>query len=173
MHPALAAVSGLAFLIISSCTPTDDPAAGSAAERAADPAAANAAAQEEGRVLTIDTTLAPFAKYVGDLPCDDCETVRTTLTLWTDPHRYLLTETFVGRADGDTTMSRLGEWLDMRSTPADPNARLVQLRFETAGDPRDFIMVGGSEDSPGSELRQLNNEQQPMPEPARWTLRLQ
>jgi hypothetical protein len=170
-QPARAAATGLVFLVLSACTPADDDTAASDASAAAAAAAPSAAEQVEERVITVDTTLAPFARYTGELPCDDCEAVRTTLTLWTDPHRYMLTETFVGRTGGDTTMSRIGEWLDMRGTPDDPNARVVQLRFETAGEPRNYVMVGGGQNAAGGELRQLDSDQEPMPEPGRWTLR--
>lgn len=132
-----------------------------------------AAAVDEERLITIDTTLDPLAIYVGDLPCDGCDAVRTELTLWADPHRYLLTETFIGHAAGDSTQQRLGEWITMRGYPGEPEGTLLQLRLETAGDPLNFAAVGGSSSTPADELRMLDPEQQPLPNGDQWVLRKQ
>lgn len=174
-HPLLRAVHrvGGATLLLAAMLACSADDGGIGADTSATASAATAAADDtmEERLITVDTTLAEYARYTGELPCDDCEAVRTELRLWTDPHRYLLRETYVGRAAGDTTLVRVGEWLELRGTPADTSARLVQLRLESAGPPRYFVMIGGNGASPGTELRQLDERQQPMPDPARWTLR--
>lgn len=158
----------VALLVAAACAQSDEPPP---VESTVGTMAA--AAVDEERVITIDTTLAPLATYVGDLPCEDCEAVRTELTLWADPHRYLLTETFIGHAAGDSTQQRLGEWISMRGYPGDPDGRLLQLRLETAGDPLNFAAIGGDGSTPADELRMLDPAQQDLPNGDQWTLRRQ
>src|SRR5690606_32954011 len=99
-HPLLRAVHrvGGATLLLAAMLACSADDGGIGADTSATASAATAAADDtmEERLITVDTTLAEYARYTGELPCDDCEAVRTELRLWTDPHRYLLRETYVG-----------------------------------------------------------------------------
>ena len=51
-----------------------------------------------------------LAAYQGELPCADCDGIRTTLVLQPDG-TYRLQETYLGTADSDASFVDVGRWL--------------------------------------------------------------
>ena|SRR6185295_6905132 len=99
-------------------------------------------------VTSVEDQVAPavsvkkvLAVYEGVLPCADCQGIRTELTLFDEDFTYKLAETYLGTRDGDRTVSSGGTWATKRGLTGDPEARIYQLRSDTPGDVRDFLVV--------------------------------
>lgn len=106
--------------------------------------------------------------YAGELPCADCQSISTRLTLVADGAgegfgygTFVLVETYNGTPDGlegDLSIETVGTWTTLRGTSADPDATVYSLRPEetTGAKDRGFQVI--DEDT----IRQLDMQMDPI-----------
>lgn len=81
--------------------------------------------------------------YTGTLPCADCSGLQTTLTLIQQKPQaqfgaYVLHETYVGKSMQPNVSE--GEWTITRGTPADPQAKVLNLTQLNSNDVAYYLM---------------------------------
>jgi predicted secreted protein len=76
-------------------------------------------------------------RYVGTLPCKDCDGIRTDLRLFTnsagEPASFELNELYLGTPEGDRSYTTKGRWKILRGSPADPNATIYEFDSDPTG----------------------------------------
>jgi len=93
-------------------------------------------------------------RFVGTLPCENCDGIRTDLLLFTtpdgEPKNFELQEVYLGTVDGDRTYTTKGDWKVFRGSAADPGAAIYEFESDETG-PMSFLVLGKK-----YELRLLN-----------------
>jgi copper homeostasis protein (lipoprotein) len=84
-------------------------------------------------------------RFVGTLPCENCDGIRTDLLLYTtpdgEPKNFELQEVYLGTVDGDRTYTSKGDWKVFRGSAADPNASVYEFESDQTG-PMSFLVLG-------------------------------
>lgn len=76
-------------------------------------------------------------RYVGTLPCEKCDGIRTDLRLFIDPAgeptTFELHEVYLKTPEGDRSYTTKGRWKIFHGSPADPNAIVFEFESEPTG----------------------------------------
>lgn len=179
--PAFTVVAGAALVLglLAACSDRDakPPAAGEAPPVAtalaptssppptpASPSAAESAAPSGEAAAEIDRT--PLGTFEGTLACADCAGIRTELTLYLQPDTFVLRETYLGRPDGEKTVTTEGRWEAALGIEGEPDATVIRLGPDEPESMRMFREAGGD------RLEPLDRSGRPIaPEQARVLVR--
>lgn len=116
------------------------PATSSAPPAAASPNASERMAPSGEDAAPLDRS--PLGIFEGTLPCADCTGVRTELTLYLQPDTFVLRETYLGRADGEKTITTQGHWEAALGIDGDPDATVIRLGPDQPDSMRVFREAG-------------------------------
>lgn len=106
----------------------------------------------------------PLGRWVGVLPCADCEARRTDLTLYTDPEEYVSLDLYYSTPDGDKTFTSQGVWKIIRGIPSNPKAMVYQIDPDNPAETRSFLVVDDT------RLRLLDRDLKPISSNVNLTL---
>jgi predicted secreted protein len=105
---------------------------------------------EEALLNSVDNAY----RYVGTVPCPDCDGIRMDLFLFMtpdgQPKNFELQETHLGTADGVRKHTTKGDWKTIRGSAADPTATIYEFESDHTG-PMSFLVLGNKH-----ELRLLD-----------------
>ena len=104
------------------------------------PSAAEAFAPSGDEMAELDRT--PLGVFEGTLPCADCAGIRTELTLYLQPDTFVLRETYLGRPEGEKTITTEGRWEAALGIEGDPDATVIRLGPDQPDSMRIFREAG-------------------------------
>ncbi|WP_114780652.1 copper resistance protein NlpE [Botryobacter ruber] len=114
----------------------------------------------------------PAGRYVGTIPCADCEGIKMELTLkdtqGNQSRSFNLKQTYLGKTGSNATTEISGIWFVATGNKQDPKAVVLQL-IPSSGlyDPSYFMLVNKT------QLRMLDQEQNEINSKLNYTLRKQ
>ena len=85
----------------------------------------------------------PLGLFEGTLPCADCAGIRTVLTLYLEPDRYVLEETYLGTRDGDRSVRSEGRWSMLQGVGDAPDATVIRIDPGKPEGVKSFLEMGG------------------------------
>lgn len=149
--PFRSVAAAAALALIAACSaqenlPADVPRAPIAQQPALPPAAASPSAAESAAPtgeVAAPLDRSPLGVFEGTMPCADCAGIRTELTLFLQPDTFVLRETYLGKPDGEKSVTSEGTWHAALGAADDPDATVIRLE---SGDPesgRSFREVAG------------------------------
>lgn len=86
----------------------------------------------------------PIGVFEGTLPCADCPGIRTILTLYLEPDRYVLQETRLGGGEGAREVRTEGRWSMLQGVADAPDATVIRIDPGKPEGVKSFLEIGGS-----------------------------
>ncbi len=104
-------------------------------------------------------------RFVGVLPCDDCDGVRTELLLRSDG-TFRLTETYLGRI-ASRPVVEAGKWTTLRGNARDLDAVVYRINYDKLTTARNYLLL------PDGNVKQVEENQEAFPNALNYTLEKQ
>ena len=139
-----------------------------------DPDAASAILTPGSKISLLQNRAAaiPAGRYVGTIPCADCEGIKMELTLkdtqGNQSRSFNLKQTYLGKTGSNATTEISGIWFVATGNKQNPKAVVLQL-IPSSGlyDPSYFMLVNKT------QLQMLDQEQNEINSKLNYTLRKQ
>lgn len=104
-------------------------------------------------------------RFVGALPCDDCDGIRTELLLRGDG-TFRLTETYLGRI-ASRPVVEVGKWTTLRGNARDLDAVVYRINYDKLTTARNYLLL------PDGNIKQIDENQEEFPSAENYTLEKQ
>lgn len=104
--------------------------------------------QSEGAREVSTSTEIEARRFVGVLPCDDCNGIRTELVLRNDG-TFRLSETYLGKI-ASRPVIEIGKWTTLRGNARDLDAIIYQINFDKLNTAKNFLLL------PNENIRMVN-----------------
>lgn len=121
-------------------------------------------ADESSRVPA-EATEIESQRFVGVLPCDDCDGIRTELLLRSDG-TFRLTETYLGRI-ASRPVVEVGQWTTLRGNARDLDAVVYRINHDKLTTARNYLLL------PDGNIKQVDENQEEFPSAENYTLEKQ
>jgi hypothetical protein len=93
---------------------------------------------EGGREAATSTEI-EIQRFVGILPCDSCDGIRTELVLRNDG-TFRLTETYLGKI-ASRPVIEVGKWTTLRGNARDLKAIIYRINFDKLNTAKNFLLL--------------------------------
>ncbi len=126
-------------------------------------------APDDGRRASVfgpvDQAASGTMRFVGVLPCVDCEGVRTELELRPDG-TFTMEETYLGQIEAQP-LPQIGNWTTLRGIARDLKAVVYKINHDRLAGSRYFLLLADG------SIRQLDEQQNEIKPDANYTLERQ
>jgi copper homeostasis protein (lipoprotein) len=106
-------------------------------------------------------------KYMGVLPCIDCEGIETIVELSHLQSQvggsFTMKQIYTGKKSGDTTIAFAGNWATLKENTDNPGSTIIELNLDKNGNKEYFKRKG-------KDILMLDKSQQEIPTLLNYTL---